>query len=641
MPMIPSFFSRQESARRSTLLLVLYFLLTVVLIILAMDVVFFLMARLFQVDHDGSWWWHAWTPQALIGTLFLVVGGSLLEFVLLYSGGRAVAEMVGASRVDFGTREPALRQLINVAEEMAIAAGVPVPALYVMPREPGINAFVAGYSPQEAVLVVTAGSLEHLNREELQGVVGHEFSHILNGDMRLNSRLISVLAGVLMLGRIGGFIMRAAQETSLDQNGRRRIGFFLLYLVGLLIWSVGAIGLLFTRLIKAAISRQREWLADASSVQFTRNPWGLASALDKIREQSEGSFLRSPYAETMSHMCIGEVLPLGRWFATHPPLDERIHMLAPDFYARTSSRQQQVRITPVTPKGIASSGAIAELVPIPYAPGAALPQELVARVGTVEPQDLEAAHELRAKLPQGVARALETTSGARALVYAMLAERSRLPVTPVREFLERNESAELAEQVLQLRQVLAGQESLVALPLLELAAPRLSLLDMQAARRLIAQLQAFCYLDHRLSVFEFALLILLKEQLLPRRPLFSRLPLSTMGSSLAMVAAVFLQYGSLSDAARQRVYDESLTALLAVVPPCPTGPALSLPQLAKALQELARLSPQEKHKVITLCAHIVQADGRLAPAEYELLRVVSSVLGCPMPLTVKAVAKGA
>jgi Zn-dependent protease with chaperone function len=203
---------------------------------------------------------------------------------------------------------------------MALAAGVPMPQVYVLDQDAGINAFAAGHSPEDAAIGITRGGMTLLTRDELQGVIGHEFSHLLNGDMRLNIRIMGVLFGIVCLTVIGRVLLYA-------RGGNRGRAPMLLLGVALLV--IGALGVLFGRLIQAALSRQREMLADASAVQFTRNPAGLAGALRKIGRV--GARIDSPHAGEVSHMFFENGLgkPVFGWLATHPPLAERIRALDP------------------------------------------------------------------------------------------------------------------------------------------------------------------------------------------------------------------------------------------------------------------------------------------------------------------------
>jgi Zn-dependent protease with chaperone function len=331
---LATFFENQAQARRNTKFLVLMYALAVGGVVLAVDLVL-----------GGLYAWNADVgPEAMqlslaarfgavpravylwgaIGTAALILAVSAWNIMQLGSGGKAVAEMAGARRVASDTRDPLERRLVNVVEEMAIASGVRVPAVYVMDGERGINAFAAGYEVSDSIIAVTRGTLETLNRDELQGVIGHEFSHILHGDMRLNVRMIGVLAGIVFIGSIGEFLMRSQRGSRSDSKGGGAI-----LLAGLALLLIGYIGLFFARLIKAAVSRQREFLADASSVQFTRNPDGIAGALDQIGAAPAGSLVAGRHAEDLSHMFFGQgiAVRLSGLFATHPPLEERIARL--------------------------------------------------------------------------------------------------------------------------------------------------------------------------------------------------------------------------------------------------------------------------------------------------------------------------
>lgn len=368
-----NFFEHQANARRQTGRLLIFFITAVVLTVLAVDIGLYALGFMMVGGVHGNWLWHDWSAQAFVGTFLVIFGGSLVEYLHLRGGGQSVAELVGGRRIDFATTHFQERQLINVVEEMSIASGVPSPMLYVLERESGINAFVAGLSLHDSVMVVTQGALDTFTREELQAVVGHEFSHILNGDMRLNVRLMALLAGILTLGQIGSFIMRAT-GTFRSRNKNERSGLPHLFVVGLLLWMIGSIGLLFGRLIKAAISRQREFLADASSVQFTRNPDGLAGALIKIKNHSEQSWLNNLRAESMSHMCFGEALHFSQLLATHPPLVDRITALGRQYLVKDRAYQREQRLKETaaqqlpadTPASVSAGSARPDLPLIPF-----------------------------------------------------------------------------------------------------------------------------------------------------------------------------------------------------------------------------------------------------------------------------------
>jgi len=302
------FFERQDKARKKTKLLVFYFILAVAALIVAVYFAALLIFSGVQAQQHRNFGespqFALWNPQLFLGVaggvLAVVLIGSGYKTVALAQGGSAVSEMMGARLVSPNTNDPDERKLLNVVEEMAIASGVPVPHVYVMDEEDGINAFAAGHKPGDATITVTRGCVKILSRDELQGVIGHEFSHILNGDMRLNLRLMGIIFGILCLAIIGRVLLQTARV-----GGRGR-GQNPLPLLGLLLLVIGYIGVFFGRLIQAAVSRQREFLADASSVQFTRNPGGITGALKKIGGLGEtGSRLSHAHAEELSHMFFG------------------------------------------------------------------------------------------------------------------------------------------------------------------------------------------------------------------------------------------------------------------------------------------------------------------------------------------------
>src|ERR1022692_718183 len=325
------FFERQDQARRNTKLLVVYFVLGVAMLILAVYAatlaIFTGVASRHHHRYDEQVQMVLWNPQlflgAAVGTLAVIALGSGFKTLELAQGGSTVATMLGGRLVDPTTANPDERKLRNVVEEMALAAGGPVPQIYLLPDEHGINAFAAGHSTSDAVVAVTAGAVKLLSRDELQGVIGHEFSHILNGDMRLNLRLMGVIFGILCLAVIGRVLLYTRSSNSKDKNP--------LPLLGLALLVIGWIGVFFGRLIQAAVSRQREFLADASSVQFTRNPAGLSGALQKIG--GVGSLIESPHAGEANHIFFSDGLgkPFFQMMDTHPPLAERIRAIDPSW----------------------------------------------------------------------------------------------------------------------------------------------------------------------------------------------------------------------------------------------------------------------------------------------------------------------
>lgn len=341
--MSTNFFAQQETARKNTRYLVVLFILAVVCLIV--------LTNLFLIVFPWEWNSTAFTESGanqefncllneqcrfwqqlnwsrmikvslFISTVIALV--SLYKWLQIRRGGKAIAEMMGGTLVTADSQDFAEQRLVNVVEEMALAANMPVPAVYILKEEHGINAFAAGFSTRDAVVAVTQGALDSFNRDQLQGVVAHEFSHILNGDMRLNMKLIAILFGIMFITEVGLMFLRGSRFSSRDRNS----GPILLLGIGLVI--LGAIGTFFGNMIKAAVSRQRELLADAAAVQFTRNPSGIADALKIIGGSYEGSEIDDPHGNEISHLFFGA--STKRWlslFATHPPIKTRIRRVDP------------------------------------------------------------------------------------------------------------------------------------------------------------------------------------------------------------------------------------------------------------------------------------------------------------------------
>lgn len=350
------FFEAQDQAKRKTKTLVVLFIFAVLATGFAIYLVLTFALTYATSENQVLPVWSAprfiWTMGI---TTTIMVGCSLLKISSLKTGGGAVARMLGGRQLDVDPDDPKLRQLRNVVEEMALASGVHIPEIFVLENEPGINAFAAGYTLDNAAVAVSRGALEQLDREELQGVVAHEFSHILNGDMRINTRLIGIIFGILVVAVIGRTILHAMGRGAMIGGARRsgrgkgNGGAIAILGIAFAVMIIGYIGVFFGRLIQSAISRQREYLADAAAVQFTRNPAGISNALRRIKAASEGSRIQHPDATEMSHMFFanGFKRALGGSFATHPPLDKRIAALDPTNIHKKSLAQ---KTKPSTPK---------------------------------------------------------------------------------------------------------------------------------------------------------------------------------------------------------------------------------------------------------------------------------------------------
>ncbi|WP_323754206.1 M48 family metallopeptidase [Marinobacter sp.] len=655
----PGFFQRQAHARRNTTLLVVLFLTAVVLITLAVCLVGYLVTRSESSPLPFHHWLvssHGMTTAAAV--VILIGIGSLVRWADLAGGGSRVAKMVGARLIEPDTRDSDERKLRNIVEEMAIASGVSVPELYVMDGESSINAFVAGYTPGEAVMVVTKGALTQLDRDELQGVVAHEFSHILNGDMRLNVRLIAILAGILMIGQIGQFLLRVGFYSSAtrSRNSDNRAQ-FAMGVLGLVLMIIGYVGVFFGRLIQAAVSRQREMLADASSVQFTRNPEGIGGALFKIGMTS-GYLDTTSHASDMNHMCFGESarMKFSSLLASHPPVNERINAIQPGLLARLRSRlrdtEPSAKLQTNTPQpetvrfadlanqvtGPARGTPGARLSPLRSSFNETAPQpasQLSSRVGTVTPKSEAFAADLLQQLPATFRNLLYTRAGAIQLCYGLLTyhlpanERERcLALLPEHTLL-----GEQQDILTKLNPTLITLGEAARFPILELAMPALRKLDSDERRLLLNNVRKLVAADKRLSLFELALNTFLSRHLAPNAeqavPVRHR-NYRSVRADIECVVGLFARAGSPSGQEAAKLYQEAIAGFFSQ-PNQPPTPSVSIKELQAALASLSRLSPLLKPGIIDACGHCILHDGKVEVREYELMRLVADQLDCPMP----------
>jgi Zn-dependent protease with chaperone function len=639
------FFQDQETARRKTGLLIVYFIVAVVLIVLLSDAIvagaFLLTGR-----HDRPPLHSVldlWNPGLFtlvsLGTLALIGGGSLYRVASLAGGGHSVAEMMGGRPLSSQTTDPDERKILNVVEEMAIAAGTPVPPVYLLEQEDGINAFAAGYAPGDAVIGVTRGCIQDLTRDELQGVIAHEFSHILNGDMRLNIRLIGALYGILLISMTGWIIFRSTAYGNSYGNRRDgdRRGSNPWPMVGLALYVLGYIGVFFGNLIKAAVSRQREFLADASAVQFTRNPDGIAGALKKIGALAEGSRVHAPAAQEASHLFFGDAVGhLLGIFATHPPLAERIRRIDPSFEGDFS----KVRV------GIADgprpeAGAPTTLRP-PAQPGRRVAgfnaSQMVSRIGTVEPQQLAYASAVLSALPDPLKALAYEPFGARAIVFALLVDNESGAVQATqRERLAAHVEPELVREVDRILSLVHGLTPELRLPLVSMVVPTLRRLSRDQFRAFAAGIRELIQADNQVSLYEYALHRLILRHLAPHFG-FAPPPRSLVKSADVLAGPVRHVLAALAHVGGAQPSDAAHAFALGIqtlgwpgidssMPP----QNLDLQALDQALNELDAATPPLKRQILNACAACISADGRVTIEEGELLRAIADALGCPVP----------
>ena len=648
--MATDFFQQQDRARRKTTLLVVYFGLALLALT---GLVYLLLAVLFLYlpERRSAELPNLWSPPLLLaagaGVVVVVGAASLMKIAQLAAGGKVVALTLGGREVLGDTADLRQRRLLNVVEEMAIAAGVPVPPVYVLPDEAGINAFAAGHALGDAVVAVSQGSLDYLTRDELQGVVAHEFSHILNGDMRLNLRLMGLIFGILALSLIGRVLMQAAARGRSSSNSKDNRGGLLLLGVGLYVLGLG--GAFFGRLIQAAVSRQREYLADASAVQFTRNPDGIGGALKKIGGLAEGSRIANANAGEVSHMFVADAFfgrQLTGLFATHPPLADRIKQLDPQFDGKYPA-VRPVGVSEEERKG-PRPGRLSPLVPgmppFPVPVVGLAPEAAAAHVGDVTPQEVSYAEALHAAIPEPLLAAAEEPFSARALVYCLLLDPK--PTGREAQLARLRAEAEPRDyaETLRLAEPVRGLPDAARLPLVDLTVPALRQMSPGQHRAFRAQVEGLIEADQQLSLFEYALRCVLSRHLDAafdqRRPRTHQRSPRRLAPQVVKVLSMLAWEGQpeadkaqAAFAAGMRSYLDGDDHVYRLLPrdQCP------LAEFDAALRLLAGAVPGVKRRVVVACAACILADRQVTVREAELLRAISATLGCPMPpLTVEA-----
>ncbi|NUR73099.1 MAG: M48 family metallopeptidase [Hamadaea sp.] len=634
------FFGRQQQVRRMSARLVVLFVVAVIGIIVTVS--------LAVITAFGAW---DEDPTTIVGLAVLAAAvtglsiglASLFRTVSLRGGGGKVAIELGGVLVPQDTTDPQLRRLRNVVEEIAIASGVPVPQVYVLPQEQGINAFAAGWSPTDAAVAVTQGSLDRLNRDELQGVIAHEFSHVLNGDMRLNIRLIGLLFGILFLTVIGRELLRwgffAGSGNNRSKDGEKSGG-NPLPLIGLAMVFAGLIGVFAGRLIQASVSRQREYLADASAVQFTRQTSGIAGALKKIAGLPTGSQIRNPREEEVGHMLFGSGRRLTSLFATHPPLADRIKVLEPEFDPAELDRLAQ-QWAQQPPDGQQEDIALGFAPPAPVAPktppkAAVQPSVVVTQVAAPTSESYERAGALLGEIPADVlSRARDPRTVAPLTLGLLMAEDASARDAQYRT-LQEKVGLRIADAALAEANELSTLAPAHRLPLAEIAFPALRSLATADQQAILGAVFALIHADGRITVFEYCLSRLLLDQLQEsmspksgwREP--SRTLANTTDAALILLA-VLAQAGAVSSTRAQSAFDAGVAVLLPGKQAEYVAPPRGIVELESVWASLDGLVPDDKSRLVQAIVAVIASDGTVTVAEGELLRTVCSLLHCPLP----------
>jgi len=631
------FFSHQEQARRNTTILVVLLLTAVTLIILAVYAAVTLGLFFGQLFLDqlmiNSFWDESRFVWTVAITLAVVCGGSLYRSnQLRQGGGAAVAEMMGAERVPAATDDPLLRRLLNVVEEMAIASGVPVPPVYLM-QQSGINAFAAGFSSSDAVIAVTRGATELLSRDQLQGVMAHEFSHILNGDTLLKMRLMGLLYGITLIADAG--ILMITARNSVAYSRSERSSHPALMVIGFMIFMVGVIGAVFADMIKRAVSRQREFLADAAAVQFTRNPTGLAGALKTIGGYKGGSRINHAASQQTSHFFFGNAVKSWEnkdWWATHPPLVERVRRLEPRFSGDFKPLDSANRSAFVMHEAVSAFAGTEGMI---LAGLNASVDTVMDSIGHPGANELQQARILLARIPQRLADFAHDPFTARATMYALLLDSSAKIRTVQLEQLQKEADASVFREMLEIQPVVAQLEAELKLPLIEMMLPALKELSKTQFDTFRSCIRTLTQADEKIGLFEYMMQRMLLRHLYP-----AFLKIRSMAVYFDAAGEIVDEAGAIiAMLIGKGSHDRPATVFEAAMGIFSDGHLPAMPELGDdllsvlddALRRAERASPPIKRRLLKACVFAVLADGKTTVPEIELLRIIADALGVPMP----------
>jgi Zn-dependent protease with chaperone function len=627
-----NFFEHQARARRQTRWLIAVFIIAMLLFVLSIDLV--LMAAMGEFNASGGDFSLSEHAASLGITSVVVIGfillASLFRTLSLRSGGAAVAAELGGVRVDADTNDPLRRRLRNVVEEIALASGVPVPDVYVLERESGINAFAAGYTTADAAVAVTRGTLEKLNREQLQGVIAHEFSHILNGDMRLNIRMIGILFGILVVSVIGRKMLYAGRYShrsySRDNN---RAG---IMVVALAITMIGYLGLFMARWIKASVARRREFLADASAVQFTRNPQGIAGALKRIAVDSQGSLLDVD-TEEVNHMMFGEG-SVARLFASHPPIMERVQRIEPDFTAEALAvfgrqiERRNRRAIAEEERARAETGS-----------GGAIfnPAEWIEHIGNPGQEQLAYAGMVAASLNESIQAAAHSVEWAPEVVLGLLLEKNQSLREEQLLIITRRLGADSEQQLRYIVQDMADLEQAQKLPLIEMTFPALKRRPIEDLRRLQSLIEEIILVDGHVDVFEYTVARLLQvmvDDLVdpPGAAYGNNKTIKGLKSEVAALIGVLARHGYVDFSQAKPAIQAGMKKVGLSDTAIPDYPDDWKAVLDMVLKPLDRLKLKEKEKLVGALIETAIHDRQLLAEEAELLRAICACLHVPLPM---------
>ena len=612
-----------------------------------------------SVKHLLALWFESRFSWQVTCAVFLFIGIiSFSNWLGLRQGGGSVAKMMGGRKVPSNTHNTDEKRLLNVVEEMALASGLPVPEVFVMDREDAINAFAAGYSPNEAAVCVTRGLLISLTRDELQGVVGHEFSHILNGDMRINIRLISIMAGLVAAGQLGRWLIEIGfRGGSHDSRG----GALFLIIPGILIWIVGSLGVLASRIIKAAISRQREFLADASAVQFTRQTQGIASALYKIANHRHSSLLHNRHAEDLSHMCFAKTLNVqfASMMATHPPIEERIERVDRSFLTKANIRSAQARqsttqfnettsLSEVEYRETRAAGFDSgttqdslygkeisqdEMIEFSSPFQDQSVERAIATIGLTDQHNIEAAQECLSSMPSELLTGLHQPEYAPLIVLTLLANANSAP-EQARELLKKHSPAHFRAIVDHYQLNLQQIERQPIYPLLQLAMATLKTLTNEERANTLSLAKQLIASDKQIHPEELFLYLVLHRHLNRKASRRQKIEFSSFDpikTDLIKLLSFLCHFTETEQ--QEAAYNKAIGQFSFDSSEYIKAENIKHDEVANAIFRIEHLAPLLKRSVLMSVVDLMSHDHDITHQELDWLRMLADCWDCPIPMT--------
>lgn len=639
-----NFFEHQREAKKYSQRLVFFFFVTVALLIVATSVAVIFVTRFSGVCSSPDQLFqgirYCGFELSILSTsavciLLLVVGGSLIKFLELRHDPDAVAKAIGGKLVEPGSPDPLRRRLINVVEEMAIASGVPVPRVYIIEGEQSLNALASGTDIHHSLVAVTEGLLHSLNREELQAVIAHEFSHIVHGDMNLNRKLLVVVFGISMISMFGAGIVRSltVRRHLVMGSSRNRKGDATPHLIflGMMVFVIGYLGLLMSRILKASISRQREYLADASAVQYTRNPMALGSCFKKILAHGNRQLIEDKSQENYSHMFFANSFFKGRrpWFSTHPPLEDRIKRVDPSFNYRNFMKSDAKKLAEQLSQSIDSKVSAKKTPSLSKKLKGS--QTILASLGSLNDDSIEMATTLRSALPRRVEQLARDPLNAQELVEALfLSEDSQVRTRQLMELAPENvvKRRKLVQLFSNLT-VLDEHQQMVAFEI-ALSSLKYFLNDSQT---FLTELQSLIQMKETRCLQDFLAFEYVRQYLSPAGPPEKKIRLAQGGEQLTGLLALLVRE-SVPPAQREGMWRSVAKEFkLASADDPLDGQTINAQSVRAGLNVLRSLDDlKEREFFLAQALKLVHHDEQVTPSERRFMRLITAHLNVPMPL---------